>query len=598
VNIDEITSIAITDCGSTTTKALLVEKVDGVFRQTARGDAPTTVEEPHLDITEGVKQSLRAVEAMRGRRLLNADGDIIRPAADGAGVDLYLSTSSAGGGLQMAAAGLVRKLSAKAAERAALGAGAIVSHVIACDDEMSLHEQIEALREVRPDMLLIAGGTDRGAIEPVVEIAEILVAANPRTRLGKGYAMPVIFAGNKDAADAVRKVIPKDWALFVEDNVMRTVDEENLTAAKERVHTLFLEHVMRQAPGFGKLAGLTDAPVVPTPSAAQDMLALYCESSGENALLVDIGGATTDIFSMVKGKLNRTVSANLGMSYSAARVLIESSVENIQKLLPMEVEEGELTDLIMNKTVRPTTIPDSRKELLIEQALAKEALRLSLAHHASFVGTSKDSSDMDVFKRGQKTPNFSMLNIDIIIGSGGVISHASSPAEAAQMLVDGFLPEGVTRLVKDSVFMMPHLGLLSRVHKEAALLVFQFDCIEELGTVVAPKGNAAWGAPCLSYCVERQGEKDVEGVLFVGDFAGIDVAPCKEASLQLKPKRGFDVGEGPGRPVRKTVRGGPLGILLDGRGRPLIALPGKLQKPIVKAWFNAFGIAYDKESKP
>lgn len=595
MNPNDIRAVIITDCGSTTTKALLIEKVDGIYRQTARGDAATTVEEPHLDITVGVKAAIRTIEAICGRPLLDDTGELIRPYSAGKGVDLYLSTSSAGGGLQIAVAGVVRKLSTKAAERAALGAGAIVSQVIACDDDTPLHAQIEALRSGRPDMMLIAGGTDDGAFYPVVEIAEMLAAAAPRTRLGKGFQLPVIFAGNRAAAQAVRDALPDNTPVFVEDNVMGTVDTENLSAARERVHSLFLEHVMQQAPGFGRLAALTDTPVMPTPSSAADMLSLCYEARRENTLLVDIGGATTDIFSMVEGVMTRTVSANLGMSYSAARVLIEAGTDGMRKGLPFEVDDDRLWDLVMNKTVRPTTIPDSVEELLLEQGLAREALRLGLVHHALFAGNDRATSGMDAFRRAGGSGGFSMMGIDRIIGSGGVISHAPTAAHAAMMLLDGFLPRGITRLVRDVVFMMPHLGLLSRIHKEAALSVFDLDCIEELGVAVAPVGQAGWGKPCLRYRVIENARAPVEGTLSVGEICRVNLAPKSEAQLVLMPGRGFDVGAGIGRTLERTVRGAPLGIIFDGRGRPWATPPEPLGRQAVRSWFEALGIPVDPQ---
>jgi hypothetical protein len=101
--------IAITDCGSTTTKAILIEELDGEFRQTFRGDAPTTVEAPVEDVTQGVVAALEDLSAMSGRRIIDENRRIIRPGRNGEGVDLYLSTSSAGGGLQMLVAGVVRR---------------------------------------------------------------------------------------------------------------------------------------------------------------------------------------------------------------------------------------------------------------------------------------------------------------------------------------------------------------------------------------------------------------------------------------------------------------------------------------------------------
>ncbi len=577
---EEITAIAITDCGSTTTKAILIERVDGVFRQTARGDAPTTVEAPQLDITCGVRDALAAVSALRERPLLTASGDLIRPSRDGRGVDLYLSTSSAGGGLQMVVAGVVRKLSATCAERAALGAGALVSGVVACDDDAPIIDQVERLRHLRPDMVLLSGGTDGGADMLVVELAELLAAADPRPRFGDDFRLPVIFAGNREVRDAVRDTLGETCDLFVEENLMRSVDEENLVPARERVHDIFLDHVMRRAPGFQNLVGWTDAPVIPTPSAVGEILTRVSEKRGIAMLCVDIGGATTDIFSVVDGRFVRTVSANLGMSYSAANVLKEAGFDAIRRWLPFELEENELVDLVMNKTIRPTTIPDSLRELAIEQAVAVEALRLSFDQHRDFAAGDTESDGMalqEIREQQVVAPD----TLDLIIGSGGVISHAPDPIQSAAMLIDGFQPAGVTRLAKDAIFMMPHLGVLSRLLPEAADQVFERDCIEDLGTCVAPRFGRRRRGACLRYELDGGGVLE-KGILAVGELKRIPFEG--EARLGLRPARGVDIGAGKGRPWTGTVTGGPLGLILDGRGRPMVWPDEASRRETVATW--------------
>src|SRR6058998_652803 len=130
-----VRSILATDCGSTTTKAILIERLDdGAYRLVVRGEAPTTVEAPFDDVTVGVLNAVQEVEELAGRKILRDERQIVKPRSGEAGVDVYISTSSAGGGLQMMTAGVVRSMSAESAERAALGAGAIVMDVIATND--------------------------------------------------------------------------------------------------------------------------------------------------------------------------------------------------------------------------------------------------------------------------------------------------------------------------------------------------------------------------------------------------------------------------------------------------------------------------------
>ena len=185
----DIRSILATDCGSTTTKAILIEKRDAEYQLIVRGEAPTTVEAPVEDVTAGVINAITEVEELAGRKLLD-NGVILKPQRGDEGVDIYISTSSAGGGLQMMVAGVVRNLTAESAERAALGAGAIVMDVIASNDKRLPHEKIERIRHLRPDMLLLSGGVDGGTTSHVVELAEIIAAARPRPRLGIAYETP------------------------------------------------------------------------------------------------------------------------------------------------------------------------------------------------------------------------------------------------------------------------------------------------------------------------------------------------------------------------------------------------------------------------
>jgi len=188
---NQLTRIIATDCGSTTTKAILIELIDGEYRQTVRGEAPTTVEAPLNDVTRGVINSVTELQELARLKYndesyqLVEDGKLIIPKrSDNVGADAYVSTSSAGGGLQMMVTGVVAKMTGESAERAALGAGAIVMDLIASNDTRKDYEKIERIRNLRPDMILMAGGIDGGTKTHVIELAELVAAADPRPRLG------------------------------------------------------------------------------------------------------------------------------------------------------------------------------------------------------------------------------------------------------------------------------------------------------------------------------------------------------------------------------------------------------------------------------
>ncbi|MDY6788108.1 MAG: glutamate mutase L, partial [candidate division WOR-3 bacterium] len=332
---DKILRILATDCGSTTTKAILIEKINEEYRLIVRGEAPTTVEAPYEDVTKGVLNAIKEVEELSETIILDGENIIKRgDTSEEKGVDIYISTSSAGGGLQMMVAGVVDRMSAESAARAALGAGAIVMDVIASNDKRQDHERIKRIRTLRPDMVLLSGGTDGGTKTHVVQLAEIIEAADPKPRFGSTYNLPVIYAGNKDARENVKESLEEQTDLYIVDNLRPTLETENLGPARDKIHDLFMEHVMAQAPGYKKLMEMTDMPIMPTPGAVGLLIETIAKRDNIEVLGVDIGGATTDIFSVFQEKFNRTVSANLGMSYSISNVVKETGLANIMRWVP------------------------------------------------------------------------------------------------------------------------------------------------------------------------------------------------------------------------------------------------------------------------
>ncbi len=607
----DIKRIVATDCGSTTTKAILIEQNEkGEYRLVARGEAPTTVEKPFEDVTIGVLNSITELEELTettvpdgfplGRRRLIKDGKVWRLRKNGQVVDqrqdpleasdLYVSTSSAGGGLQMMVAGVVKAMSAESAERAALGAGAILMDTLAVDDGRKDYQKVERLRQLRPDIILMSGGTDGGTKSHLIDMAEIVHRADPKPRFGD-MKLPVIYAGNKDAREEVKQVLGDSIAVKIVDNLRPSLDRENLDPARDEIHEMFLEHVMQQAPGYSKLLEWTSEEVMATPNAVGKLMKAYADQEGINILGVDIGGATTDVFSVFGGVYNRTVSANLGMSYSICNVLKETGIENIARWVPFTIDPAEVRNRLRNKMIRPTTIPQTYEDLLIEHAVAREALRLAFEHHKTLArgltGMQQQRDVGQIFdQKASGETLVKMMELNMIIGSGGVLSHAPRRAQSALMMMDAYQPEGITMLTVDSIFMMPHLGVLSEHFYEAAKQVFEYDCIVKCGHCIAPVGTGKEGDPCVTV--------KGDGVNLSVRFGQIAVIPCGRGEfkeLTIEPARGFNVGAGKGKPVTAKLEGGTVGIIVDARGRPFhvdLNTPNRIQK--LRSWLEAFGL--------
>ncbi len=580
---NRLRSILATDCGSTTTKAILIEYVEegegGSYRLIARGESPTTVEAPVEDVTVGALNAVTETQEIAGRTLTR-DGRILKSNGGGEGVDIYISTSSAGGGLQMMVAGVVRAMTAESAERAALGAGAIVMDVVASNDRRLPHEKIEQIRRLRPDMILLSGGVDGGTISHVAELAELIAAANPTARLGAGYDLPIIYAGNVDARELVTERLGKRMSLEIVDNLRPVLEKENLLPARKMIQSKFLEHVMAHAPGYKNLMEWTDADIMPTPGAVGYMMQTIAEGRGVNILGVDIGGATTDVFSVFDGVFNRTVSANLGMSYSVSNVLAEAGIDDTLRWIPFEVDKRALHNSVKNKMVRPTTIPQTVDDLVIEQAIAREALRLAFEQHKLLAtglrGVQQQRTISEAFTQTAAGETLvDMEALDLIVGSGGVLSHAPRRIQSAAMMIDAFQPVGMTQLAVDSIFMMPQLGVLAQVDAKAAMDVFERDCLIPLGTVIAPNGAA-----------DARSSLHVSGTFPDGSPLDETLPSCAirqwtleaGSSMEVRcvPSGSFSFGEGRERAATFEATGGAAGLIVDARGRPMRGVPGQL----------------------
>ena len=591
LKIEELNTVLVTDCGSTTTKALLFQRRADGWRQTARGEAPTTVEAPVADVTVGAVNAFREIQEVTGRQILAEESsteplalnkthpfELTQADKPQDGIDLYLSTSSAGGGLQMLVGGIAQEYSAASAFRAASGAGAIVLDTIRFDDGRTDIERIQRIRSLRPDIFLLAGGTTGGSKSHAAELAEIILAANPTPRFGATLKLPLIFAGNPEAEHAVRNILSSIAEVSHVENVRPGLDNEQLLAAREMVHEIFLSHVMSHSPGYDKLMSWSPRAILPTPSAVGLMVQAFARQGSRSVLCADIGGATTDVFSVFfprgddQAVYNRTVSANYGMSYSIAHVLLEAGVEQIRRWLPYHISLGEVRDRLRNKMIRPTSIPENEEDLWLEQAVCREALRLSLEHHRQLASNplaqNRRKGIAEIFNQSSKEELVDVVKLDTVIGSGGVLSHAPQRMQAALMMLEGFGLAGITNLAVDSVFMMPHLGVFSELYPQAASEIFEHDCIVRIATSIVPFWNPK---RCKA---ENLAEVFIQGksigIIKRGTCVALKPEYRGAVTLRVNPLHAaIDLGAGAGESVEKKIILEEGGLLCDGRNRPI-----------------------------
>ncbi len=535
----------ITDVGSTTTKALLFLRRAGAW-QSYRFETPTTVEKPHEDVTVGVLEALGGLEKLTGRTLIR----------DGAPAVPYLSTSSAGGGLAMVVTGLVYGMTAGTAHRAALGAGAIVLEVISMDDGRTPYRKIEDLKRLRPDMVLVAGGFDGDAISAPVFLAELLVEAGLHPKLNPAARLPVVYAGNVNAAGHVRDVLGDRFMFRAVPNVRPELDCENLEPARAAIHDLFMDHVMSQAPGYEKLKQWVAAPIMPTPAAFGSILKLLSAATGHRIMAVDIGGATTDVFTARTGDVFRTVSANLGLSYSILNVAELAGITPIRQLYHPHLTDSDMWNLIGNKHIHPTRLARTPDEMLSEWAASAVAIREAVRQHLRLRDGARREvgpvrRDLDELLKGPRlaprpvTP-FANTDCDMLIGSGGILSH-SPRAAATAVLLDALSPDAGVELAVDSEFMFPHLGALAEVDPKLAVELVQKLGIVKLdratrkmpaGYVPQTRAEEPESGPTVTHNeIRLRRELAIPGQVFVsvGQTVGTDAVVARSVRQFLRP---------------------------------------------------------------
>jgi hypothetical protein len=525
------------------------------------------------DASLGVRHAIEKIEEITGRRLLDERGEIITPERkDGSGVDAFVATSSASPPLRLILAGLMKDLSLKSALRAANSTYAVVEGIVSLESgrRRGMEEAITLIQRSRPDAILIVGGTEGGATKPVLEIVEAVALA--RSLLEKNARPCVIFAGNSEVRSEVVEIIGGE-ELYVTENVRPSLEVENISPAIEEIESLYTEIKIARTPGFDTLSAWSSVPIMPTSKAfgyiVRYLASLYGPEKG--VMGVDVGSSTTTVAACIEEEFTVNVRSDLGVCRNASKAL--SEIERVLRWLPFEMGVEEASNIIMNKKIRPTTVPQTRKELLLEHALAREVLREALVDARKIW---PDAGDYHFFEP--------------VIGRGGVLSHVPHHGEAALTLLDSIEPVGVTTLVLDLYSLAAPLGALASLQPLAAVQVLNSGGLVNLGTVVVPFGKGSEGRKAILLKIAYEGGGELEVDVPYGSLEVVPLPFGQEAILDIRPMRMFDIGWGRGRAARIRVKGGTVGLIIDARGRPLI-LPSAREerKEKIRRWLLNVG---------
>ncbi len=556
-------SLLAIDVGSVNTRALLFDAVEGRYRFLAAGVAPTTAGAPMFDASEGVRHALDTLESISGRVLTGAEEQLLIPSTrDGSGADNLASTLSGAPPLKAVAVGLLERVSLESALNL-LGTSYVnVVETISLSKRRRIEEQINAIVKQRPDLVLIAGGTDGGANRSVLNLVNALGMAI--SLLPAAQRPDIIFAGNRELAGRVKGFLEELTAVHVTENLRPALTEENLGPAETLLTDIFRRRHANRILGLNELNTWSGGNLQPTAMSLGRIarfLSLLQAKESPAALAVDVGASSTIVAAAFNGDLRLRTFAGLGVGEGLKTILEQCTLEQITRWLPLEIDPVYVLDYIQNKTLFPATLPAEREDLAIEQALAREAIRLA-------VGAASGR-----FPRNARRLHPDLLPLfDPILVSGAVVAQAPELSQSLLLILDALEPTGIQQIILDKNNLAPALGAAAPVNP-ALVTQLLLDPISflNLGYVIAPVVDARPGAQVLRIRIRYETGHSNTVDVAMGDLTLIPLPSGRKAKLEIDCFHRADVGAGPGRSLKmsRPIVGGPFGVVVDARGRPL-----------------------------
>ncbi len=578
--IDADSLLAI-DVGSVNTRAMLFDIVDGRYRFVAVGSSPTTAGLPYRDIGEGVHRALERLQDVTGRILLGSDARLITPSQGGGGVDACVATFSAGKPMRVVAVGLLENVSAESAQNLMNTTYAQVVETLSLNDRRKQSSRIDAILRSRPDLIIVAGGTEGGASHSVMNLIEAIGLA---CYLFPQEARPeVLFAGNQALAGEAKASLESIASLHMAPNIRPTLDQEQLEPAGAELAQIFRSVCARQISGVQELDMWTGGHLTPTATAFGRMARFLQKAWQKTVLAVDLGASATTVAAATSNDLTLGVYPRLGLGESLAGLLSLCSVEEINRWLAVDIPETAIRNYLYNKAIYPASLPATAEDLQLEQALGRQLLYLAVRKTLS----GKASTQSPAWAAGI------LSGFDRIIGAGSALTNTTSLGQSLLMMLDGLQPVRLCRMYLDQNNLLAALGAAAARNPTLAVQASESGILLHLGTVVSPFGDAPYGTPCLRVKITYESGDTASMDIKYGSLEVIPLPMGQRAAIHLLPLHDFDIGAGgPGKSgkIPDTFGGALGGIIIDARGRPL-RLPADpaRRRELHKKWLSALG---------
>ena len=569
-------SILAVDVGAANTRAVMFDVVEGEYRFVASGTAPSTAEAPFKDVSEGVRNAISNLQAVLGKTLLDGSRDLITPSQpNGSGVDGLVVTISAGPTIKAVLVGLLKDVSLESARRLTESTYARIVETIGLNDRRKPEQQIDAILRVRPDLIVIAGGTDGGASRSIKKLLEPIGLAS--FILPEEKVPAVLFAGNEKITEEIKALVGSFAStMHVSPNVRPSLETEDLEPAQRELARMVVNIRKRQMKGVELLDLWSGGHMLPTAYATGRMVRFLAKvySSEKGILSVDLGASAAIISAGFKNKFTLNVYPQFGLGENLAGLLNYTTLEDILRWSPLDISEGVLRDYLYQKSLYPSSIAATKEDLVMSQAVARQALYLAT-----------QSARRDFPRTAAKIkPTLTPL-FDPILAGGSALSDASRPGQSLLLLLDSLQPVGVSTVILDQNNLLPLLGAAAAQNNILPVQVIESGAFLSIGTVVVPVVSANYGTPILRATLTYENGAEARVDLKYGSLELLPLSNGEAGKLTVQCLRGADVGFGPGRGGTISVTGGALGVVFDGRGRPLnLPADAVRRRELIKKW--------------
>jgi uncharacterized protein (TIGR01319 family) len=564
-----IQSILSADFGSVNTRAVLLDVVGGQYRLVSRAQTLTTDAPPVVDVGVGLRRALDEMSSLTGRVLVHGDDVILGTQEDGSGVDIFLATSSGGRPMKTVLVGLMPDVSIATGRRALASTYVELTDTLSLADIRSTENQLNAILHNKPDLIFIVGGTDFGATESVISLLKTVRLAVMLTRETKPV---VLYAGNEALKPIVNEMLGNEVTLFMANNVRPTIFEEKLAPAQLELAMVYGAYKSANAGGYTEIQHTSNLGVLPTAQSYSNVVRYLGElpGAGIGVMCVDVGSSTVTICASIRKQPYITIRSDLGLGHSAVSGVKAVGARNVQRWLTFNASEADIMDYAYNKSLRPSTVPQTSQDLELEYALARELIRNAVAGaRAGWRG----------IPRGDLLPAMRP-----IIGAGAVLGSVIDPGIGALLMLDALQPVGISELRLDPYGVIAALGSVAYIEPLALVQVLETGGLFNLGTAISPLGITK-DSKAMDVTV-KIGGRTIQRSVGAGTIQVIDLPSGQKGRVTIKLSSGLTLNGR--REVTLDVEGGAAGLILDGRGRPF-SPPKDIERraQVLPRWYAA-----------